>query len=98
MEETNGTNEFGSRLKQILRLKDMTQRRLAKSMYLSEAAICQYVRGNRLPNIPMLVEMAKTLDVSTDQLLGLVPLDSTALLPDADRGGSDEKQRDRKYA
>lgn len=68
--------DFGERLRRILRLKDMHQKTLARSMYLSESAVSQYIHGNRLPNIPMLISMAKALDVTTDQLLGLAPIDT----------------------
>lgn len=77
--------DFGDRLKRILRLKDMRQKALARSMYLSEAAVSQYIHGNRLPNIPMLISIAKALDVTTDQLLGLAPIDTAAQQPAADK-------------
>lgn len=77
--------DFGERLRRILRLKDMHQKTLARSMYLSESAVSQYIHGNRLPNIPMLISMAKALDVTTDQLLGLAPTDTAATPPAADK-------------
>lgn len=81
----SGVYEFGDRLKKILRLKDMRQKALARSMYLSEAAVSQYIHGERLPNVPMLISMAKALDVTTDQLLGLAPIDTAATPPAADK-------------
>ena len=39
--------DFGERLRRILRLKDMHQKTLARSMYLSESAVSQYIHGSK---------------------------------------------------
>lgn len=88
----SGVDDFGERLRRILRLKDMRQKALARSMYLSESAVSKYIHGERLPNIPMLISMAKVLDVTTDQLLGLAPIDTAATPPESQRMRSMEQE------
>lgn len=74
---------FGERLKQALEQKDITQKKFAIKMNVSESAISDYVNNRRLPNIILIEDFAKELGVSVDYLLDYHPNpDSVALSPD----------------
>jgi len=63
--------DFSDRLKVTMKLRGCSVEELAKETYLSKAAICGYRKGIRTPNIVILRLIAKTLDVSSDFLIGL---------------------------
>ena len=62
---------FGKRLNCLLRNKGIRQADLADKVYVTESCISRYISGRVYPGIPTLVLIAKTLNVSTDYLLGL---------------------------
>lgn len=62
---------LGKRLNCVLRNKHIKQRDLAARVYVEETCISKYICGRAYPSIPTLVLIAKTLNVSTDYLLGL---------------------------
>ena len=47
----------------------MTQRQLAKELYVGPSAIGMYEQGRRVPSIEMLVQMADLFGVSLDYLI-----------------------------
>lgn len=74
---------FGERLKQALEQKDISQKKFAIKMKISESAVSDYVNNRRLPNIILIEDFAKELGVSVDYLLDYHPNpDSPALSPD----------------
>ena len=64
---------FGQRLSQIRRSRGLTQAELGESAGVSNRVIAYYEDDGAQPPGAMLVDLAKALRVSTDQLLGLKP-------------------------
>lgn len=63
---------FQKNLMAAMDRRGYTQRRLAEVANTKEATISRYINGvNISPNISILVNIAKALDVSTDYLLGI---------------------------
>ena len=67
--------EFGRRLTDLLRRKRMTQRDLAARTGLTEAAVSRYISGSREPRAITVAKIAKTLDVTPQELLGTITND-----------------------
>ena len=61
---------FGNRLKQLIDEKEMSQLELAQAFNTTGATISRYVKGERLPKMKNIQELAKYFDVTTDYLLG----------------------------
>jgi transcriptional regulator with XRE-family HTH domain len=68
---------FGERLAQIRESHGMTQAELAVAVGVSRRVIAYYEQEDSQPPGAMLVDLAKALRVSTDQLLGLKPSKDT---------------------
>lgn len=62
---------FGERLAEIRQTRAMTQAELATAVGVSRRVIAYYEHQDAQPPGAMLVDLAKALRVSTDQLLGL---------------------------
>lgn len=62
--------EFGKRLADLLKRSKMTQRDLAESTGLTEAAVSRYISGVREPRAITVAQIAKVLDVTPQELLG----------------------------
>ena len=62
---------FGERLAEIRQTRAMTQAELASAVGVSRRVIAYYEHQDAQPPGAMLVDLAKALRVSTDQLLGL---------------------------
>ena len=63
--------EFGTRLEQIMKMKGYTQKKLAEESGLTEAAISRYIAGQREPKAIAIVNIARVLNVTADDLLGI---------------------------
>ena len=64
--------EFSRILKQTLDERGISQKWLADAADTKEATISRYVTGvNKSPNVEILINIAKSLNVSTDYLLGI---------------------------
>lgn len=61
---------FGRRLKRIRKAKGLTQVELARLLGTTQSVLSDYERGKLRLNAYLIVRLAKTLDVSTDYLLG----------------------------
>ena len=70
---TNRNNNipFGSRLNVALKAKGMKNKELAKKICVSNSNISKYLHSQHYPNVPILIDIAKELNVSVDWLLGL---------------------------
>ena len=62
---------IGRRIEERLEALDMTQTELANRIHISQQTISQYVRGESVPLVDKLMEMAKVFGCSTDELLGI---------------------------
>ena len=63
-------NIIGERIAGLLREQGKTQRALAEQVGTTEVSISRYIKGNRVPKGPILVNIAKALHTTTDYLLG----------------------------
>lgn len=62
---------LGSRIRESRMKREITQAKMADVLDLSLRTYQKYEEGSRNPQLDTLVLIAKTLDVSTDYLLGL---------------------------
>jgi len=62
---------LGEKIEKILEEKGMSQRQLAIKMGISPSSLNQYVRGHKNVGLKVILKLCKTLDVSSDYLLGL---------------------------
>ena len=65
----NSSSEFGQRLSELLKSSNISQRKLAQKVGISEAAISRYINSDRTPNGKIIGSIANTLHVSTDYLI-----------------------------
>ena len=63
--------KFGERLKRLRKEANMTQKQLAKCIWVTKATISNYELYERMPPPEILVKIASVFHVSTDYLLGL---------------------------
>ena len=63
-------NIIGERIAGLLMEQGKTQRELAKQVGTTGASISRYIKGDRVPNGPILANIAKALHTTTDYLLG----------------------------
>ncbi len=62
--------EFGKKLQELRKKREMTQEKLAYELGISIPAISKWENGNALPDILMLCSIAGFFAVTTDELLG----------------------------
>ena len=60
---------FNERLSQLLKQRQMTQKRLADKAGVTEAAMSHYLKGDRTPRASVLGRIATVLGTTTDYLL-----------------------------
>ena len=65
------TEDFGKKILNLRQNANMTQEELALRMGVTPQAISKWERGQSLPDISLLAELCKALNVSADLLLGL---------------------------
>ena len=63
------TQKTGLKIMTLRKAKDMTQMELADLMQVSYQAVSNWERGNSMPDISKLVDLARILDVSIEELL-----------------------------
>ena len=63
--------DFGERLRQLRKQKNLTQKQLASFVGVKNSIISFYEVGERMPSPEMIVKLATVLNVSTDYLLGM---------------------------
>ena len=62
--------EIGKIIKRLRTQKDITQEELASAFNISSAAVSKWERGDTLPDIPLLPQLAFYFHVSIDELMG----------------------------
>jgi len=62
---------FGKKLSEIRHSAGFTQKQLADNVHVSKGTISNYEAEERLPSLVILKDLAKTLHVSADYLLGM---------------------------
>jgi transcriptional regulator with XRE-family HTH domain len=63
--------DVGKRIQTARQSRGWKQVDLARALHKPRQHISQIEQGKQMPMLPLLVEIAKVLDVSTDYLLGL---------------------------
>lgn len=63
--------EFGQRLRNLRKQKNMTQKQLADLIGVKNSIISFYEVGDRFPSPEIIVKLAAVLHTSTDYLLGV---------------------------
>ena len=64
------TVKIGKRIAELRRKKDMTQFELADRLGISYQAVSNWERGNSMPDIAKLPELAEIFGVTVDEILG----------------------------
>lgn len=61
---------LGSRIKDLRKRDNMTQKNLGELVNVTKVSICCYENGTRLPSLEILEDLAEVFKVSVDYLLG----------------------------
>lgn len=61
---------LGQRIKIVLKIKHLSQKELANMVGATECSISKYCNDKRKPFISQLIQIAKVLGVSLDELVG----------------------------
>ena len=69
--------EFSTNLQKAVTDTGLTPYALAKKIGVDRQAISRLLKGDRDPNLSTVIRIAKGMQVSMDQLLGLIPVKST---------------------
>ncbi len=69
-------NDIGKRIKELRKKKDLTQEQLADMLGITYKAVSKWECGMTTPDISLIIPLARLLEVSTDELLGLVPIEN----------------------
>ncbi|MBQ5601806.1 MAG: helix-turn-helix transcriptional regulator [Clostridia bacterium] len=64
---------IGERIKHLRKKNDLTQEKLADYLCVSYQAVSKWECGLSSPDLALIVPLAKLLNVSTDELLGVIP-------------------------
>ncbi|MDY0237132.1 MAG: helix-turn-helix domain-containing protein [Gudongella sp.] len=70
-------SDFGSRLKNIRKTRNITQKDLAKSIQVAQSTIANYENNIRFPGSEILKQISDYLKISVDYLLGLKEAEKT---------------------
>ncbi len=71
---------LGQRLQEQRRLKNLSQKEVAKSIGISASIVSNYESGERTPSVEILIALARLYHCSTDYLLGFDKIDKDRLL------------------
>lgn len=66
-------NNIGQRIKQLRKKNDLTQERLADFLGVTYKAVSKWECGLTMPDLAIILPLAKVLGVSADELLGGKP-------------------------
>ena len=69
--QRRNSSGFGERLARLRKSRHMTQVELAKAIDVSQALISFYEKGSTEPSTSVMIDLARALHVSADELLGL---------------------------
>ena len=61
---------LGERISELLLQNGMTQRELASKVHVTDVSMSRYVKGERIPKGPIIANIAKALNTTSDYLLG----------------------------
>ena len=64
-------NILGENIKKKMEEKNLTTFELADRLKITTVELCRYIDGRRMPKAPMIFQMARELDCSADELIGI---------------------------
>lgn len=82
---------FISRLGKMIKEKGLTQRELASKVGVTEVSMSRYIKGERVPSGPIVVNIAKELGISVDYLVGTSSVKKRQTNADRIRNMSDDE-------
>jgi len=62
---------FGTTFRELRLIGNKSQTNMANILNVTQSAISHWEAGRKIPEVPMLIAIAKYFDVTTDYLLGL---------------------------
>ena len=68
-------NNIGQRIKELRKKNDLTQEKLADLLGVTYQSVSKWECGTTMPDLAMIVPLARVLHVSTDELLGMKPVE-----------------------
>lgn len=78
----------------MIKEKGLTQRELASKVGVTEVSMSRYIKGERVPSGPIVVNIAKELGISVDYLVGTSSVKKRQTNADRIRNMSDEELAD----
>lgn len=63
--------KIGTNINNLLALRNMTQKELAKRIGVTDNTISYFCNGKRTPNIEQIISISKVMNISADYILGL---------------------------
>lgn len=88
--------EVGYRIAQARKKQGMTQRELSERLHISDKAVSKWERGVNYPDISLFDEIAKTLDLSLVELLGIEDRSKEEIMQSISEISKYEKEKNRK--
>lgn len=58
-----------NKIKELRKAQLLTQKQLAEKIGLTDEAICQYEKGQRIPNVYILYKISKVLNCTMEDLI-----------------------------
>lgn len=80
---------MGKRIMQLRKEKGYTQEQLAEMMGVSAQAVSKWENDVSCPDISILPQLAEKLGVTTDELLGVKPIEPKVVIVDAQKANKD---------
>lgn len=62
---------FCENIKKKMDEKNITIRELADGCGITSVSLCRYINGNRVPNAPLIFDIARELDCTAEELMGI---------------------------
>lgn len=68
-------NQLGKRIKELRKRNDLTQEKLADLLGVTYQSVSKWECGTTMPDVAMIVPLARVLHTSADELLGMKPVE-----------------------
>lgn len=71
MKEKNNITEIQTRLREVIKYSNYTQKQIANAIGVSEQTVSKYMKNNIFPALDTLAKLCVFLEVSADYILGI---------------------------
>lgn len=85
MTTSNNYDVLSENIKKKMDEKNLTVFELADKIGITTVELCRYIDGRRMPKAPLIFQMAKELDCTADELLGIEDAKELELIPVPDQ-------------